>query len=217
MNIRIILADDHTILRNGIRSLLEKEEGIEVVGEAEDGREAVEMARKLQPDIVLMDISMPHLNGVEAARHITSTIPTCKVIALSMYSGKKFVMEMLRAGASGFLVKDCIQEEFITAIRTVAEKKVYLSPSIADIVATESIRQAVPSATAGSAILTPRERETIQLITEGWTSKQIAAKLRVSVKTVDTYRQNVMEKLGIHSIAELTKYAVREGLTSLDE
>ena len=217
MNIRIVLADDHTILRKGIRSLLEKEKGLEIVGEAEDGREAVELARKLQPDIVLMDISMPHLNGVEATREITSAVPTCKVIALSMYSGKKFVMEMLRSGASGFLVKDCIQEEFITAIRSVAEKKVYLSPSIANIVAAESIRPALPPTTADSAILTPRERETLQLIAEGSSNKQIAAKLHVSVKTVETYRQNVMEKLGIHSIAELTKYAIREGLTSLDE
>jgi DNA-binding NarL/FixJ family response regulator len=217
MNIRVLLADDHTILRKGIRNLLEKEKGLEVVGEAEDGRKAVEMVQKLQPDIVLMDISMPHLNGVGAAREIASTVPNCKVIALSMYSGKKFVMEMLRAGASGFLVKDCLQEELITAIHTVAEKKVYLSPSIADIVAAESIRQTGTPATADSAALTPRERETIQLIAEGSSSKQIAAKLRVSVKTVDTYRQNVMKKLGVHSVAELTKYAVREGLTSLDE
>ena len=217
MNIRIILADNHTILRKGIRSLLEKEQGLEVVGEAEDGRDAVEMAKKLQPDIVLMDISMPHMNGVEATRHITSTMPACKVIALSMYSGKKFVMEMLRVDASGFLVKDCVQQELVTAIRTVAKNKVYLSPSIADLVVAESIRQNVPSGTAGSADLTPRERETLQLIAEGSSSKKIAAKLRVSVKTVETYRQNVMEKLGIHSIAELTKYAVREGLTSLDE
>ena len=126
-------------------------------------------------------------------------------------------MEMLRAGASGFLVKHCVQKEFITAIHTVADKKVYLSPSIADIVAAESIRQAVPPTPVGSAVLTPREGETLQLIAEGYTSKQIAVKLRVSVKTVETYRQNVMEKLGLHSVAELTKYAIREGLTSLDE
>jgi DNA-binding NarL/FixJ family response regulator len=163
-----------------------------------------------------MDITMPDLNGIEATQKIVSHEPAPKVIALSMHSDKRFVTQMLRAGASGYLLKDCVLEELASAIRTVAAKKVYLSPAIADLV-TEGLIH--PEASTDSGVcspLTSREREVLQLLAEGHGTKEIAGMIKVSVKTVETHRQNIMSKLGLHTIAELTKYAIREGLTSLE-
>jgi DNA-binding NarL/FixJ family response regulator len=215
VKLRILLADDHKIVRDGLRNLLEKDPEIVVVGEAEDGREALQLARKLSPDVVVMDIAMPDLNGIEATRQILAEIPKIKIVALSMHSDKRYVSEMLKAGAAGYLLKDCAFEELSTAIRTIARGKIYLSPGIAGVVLADYIRTG--SAADGSAfsLLSDREREVLQLMAEGRTTKEVAAQLHVSVKTIETHRTHIMAKLDIHSIAALTKYAIREGLTSL--
>jgi two-component system response regulator NreC len=210
MSIRVLLADDHKIVRQGLRSLLEKQHGMEVIAEAEDGRTAVQLARKLSPDVVVMDIAMPDLNGIGATRQIIAEAPGVKVVALSMHSDKRFVTRMLRAGASGYLLKDCAFEELARAISAVVANQIYLSLGIAGVVVEDYVRH-VPE-TGPS--LTPRECEVLQLLAEGSSTKEIAARLHVSVKTVETHRRHIMEKLDIHTIAELTKYAIREGLTS---
>lgn len=214
MSLSVLLADDHKIVRDGLRTLLQKNSDIEVIAEAEDGRETVQLARKLTPAIVVMDIAMPDLNGIEATRQIMAEQPGIKVIALSMHSDKRFVMEMLKAGASAYLLKDCAFEELILAIRAVMENKTYLSPGIAGVVVEDLIhsRKEEPSVFS---VLTDREREVLQLLSEGQTTKEIASHLLVSIKTIETHRNRIMDKLGIHTIAELTKYAIREGLTSL--
>ena len=211
----VILADDHQIIREGLRRLLEQEKNLEVVAEAEDGRVAVELAKKLSPDLVVMDIGMPELNGVEATRQITADGGNTKVIALSMHSQAQFVGRMLEAGASGYLLKDCAAEELVKAIRVVLANRIYLSQAIAGVVVEDyiSCRRASVNHSTGTD-LTTREREVLQLIAEGNSTKEIAASLHVSVKTVETHRQHVMEKLDIHNIAGLTKYAIREGITS---
>ncbi len=213
--IKILLADDHQIMRDGLCALLKNEPDIEVVAEAENGREAVEMSRKLKPNVVVMDMSMPGLNGVEATRQILALDDNIKVLALSMHSDKRFVMGALSAGASSYVLKDCAFEELIRAIHTVVMNRTYLSPSIADIIV-ESYRCTQPPPNQPFPVLTAREREVLQLITEGTSIKKIASLLRVSTKTIETHRQHIMEKLNTHSVADLTKYAIREGLTSLD-
>ena len=216
MSIRILLADDHAIVRDGIRSLLEKQADFVVVGEVEDGRAAVLQAEKLQPDVVIMDIAMPDLNGIEATRQLLAGGARLKVIALSMHADKRFVGEMLRAGASGYLQKNCACKNLIHAIRTVMAGEVYLSPTITGIVV-EGFKQKSPANPLEiSSPLSPKEREVLQLLAEGASTKEIAGHLTVSAKTVDTHRQHIMEKLGLHSIAELTKYAIREGMTSIE-
>ena len=215
MSIRILLADDHQILRQGLRTLLEKQPDIEVVAEAEEGRKAVQLARELSPDVVIMDIAMPDLNGIEATRQIITEIPGVKVVALSMHSDRRFVARMLKAGASGYLLKDCAFEELVRAVRTVAVGRIYLSPGIVDVVIEDYLRRLQENDFPFS-LLTPREREVFQLLAEGKTKRQIASRLHVSVRTVDSHRQHIMSKLGIRSVAELTKYAIRAGLTSLE-
>jgi DNA-binding NarL/FixJ family response regulator len=217
MHIRVLLADDHKIMREGLRSLLANEEEIEVVSEAENGRQTLELVRQVKPDVVVMDIAMPDLNGIEATQRIVSHESAPKVIALSMHSDKRFVTQMLRAGASGYLLKDCALEELAFAIRTVATRGVYLSPAIAGVVTEEIVHPMTSTDSGVCSPLTSREREVLQLLAEGHGTKEIAAMIDVSVKTVETHRQNVMAKLDLHSIAELTKYAVREGLTSLED
>lgn len=212
--IKILLADDHRIMRDGLRALLENEPDIEVIAEADNGRDAVEMARDLNPTVVVMDLSMPGLNGVEATRQILNQNDSIKILALSMHADKRFVIGALSAGASGYVLKDCAFEELVRAIRTVMNRT-YLSPGIADIVV-ESCRSTPPASDQPLAVLTPREREVLQLVTEGTSVKNIASILHVSPKTVETHRQHIMKKLNTHSIADLTKYAIREGLTSLD-
>lgn len=217
MSIRILLADDHKITRQGLRSLLEKQQDMEVVAEAENGRIAVRLAAEMAPDVVIMDVTMPDLNGVEATRQIVETSPDIKVIALSMHSDATFVTEMLKSGAAGYLLKDCAFEELARAIRTVINDKTYLSPSISGVVVEDYIHRISKTEFSGFDVLTDREREVLQLIAEGSSTKQIAIKLHISIKTVETHRRQIMSKLGIHTIAELTKYAIRKGLTSLEK
>ena len=216
MSIRILLADDHKITRQGLRSLLDKEFDMEVVAEAEQGRTAVRLVRELSPQVVIMDVTMPDLNGVEAARQIVSEFPDVKIIALSMHSDSLFVTEMLKSGASGYLLKDCAFEELARAIRTVVAGKTYLSPSISGVVVDDYLHRLSKADLSGSEVLTDREREVLQLLAEGKSTKQIALKLHISVKTVETHRRQIMDKLDIHTVAELTKYAIRKGLTSLE-
>lgn len=216
MTVRIILADDHNIVREGLRSLIEKETDLEVVGEANDGRKAVHLAGELKPDLVIMDVSMPELNGIEATRQITRDMPDIKVLALSMHSDKRFVAGILKAGAAGYLLKDCAFEEMAGAIKAVAGGGTYLSPGVAGAVVQDYVRRLSDSDSSPSTVLTPREREVVQLLAEGKSTKQVAARLHVSVKTVETHRRQVMEKLDIHSVAALTKYAIREGMTILE-
>ena len=216
MSIRILLADDHSIVRAGLRSLLDKEPDIEVVAEAENGRSTVRLAEELCPDVVIMDISMEDLNGIEATRQITSHSRQIKILALSMHRDEQFVAGMFAAGASGYLLKDCAVDELTQAIRAVVAHETYLSPAISSIIVKGYVSRLSKSDLSPSAALTTKEREILQLLTEGRTSKQIASRLNLSVRTVENHRQQIMKKLDIHSIAELTKYAIRKGLTSLE-
>lgn len=217
MSMRVLLADDHAIIRQGLCSLLEKEPEVEVVGAADDGRKAVELVRELRSDIVIMDISMPNLNGIDATHRIVHEFGGVKVIALSIHSNRRFAADMLKAGASGYILKECLFDELLEAIRTVSKGGIYLSPRITGVVIDDYIKHLSGAGVeAGLSILTEREREVLQLLAEGKSTKQIALEVHVSVKTVESNRRNIMDKLGIHSVAELTKYAVREGLTSLE-
>ncbi len=215
MAIRILIADDHGIVRDGLRALLAEQSDMEVIGEAADGREAVRLVRELTPDLVLMDVSMPELNGIEAVHQIVRNNTRAKVIALSVHSDRRFVSCMLGAGASGYLVKDCAFEELVRAIRVVTAGQTYLSPAVTGMVVEDYLRQGVGDSTSMYEDLTDREREVLQLLAEGYSSKEASARLGVSTRTIDTYRHNLMRKLGVRSVAELTKYAIREGLTSL--
>jgi DNA-binding NarL/FixJ family response regulator len=216
MSTRVIVADDHGIMREGLCALIRGLKDMEVVGEAPDGRTAARLARDLSPDLVIMDISMPDLNGIDATRQILHDNPDVKIIALSMHADKRFIAEMFKAGASGYLLKDAAFEELQRAIETVLTNRTYLCSRIAGLVVKDYAEGKPQAKPAGSSELTPRERETLQLFAEGNTTKQIAVRLHVSVKTVETHRRNIMQKLHTDSIAELTKYAIREGLTSLE-
>lgn len=216
MSIRVLLADDHQMLRDALRSMLESEGRLQVVGEAGDGRKAVSMARTLAPDIVVMDITMPDLNGVDATHQIKAENPAVKVIALSRHSDRRYVLRMLEAGASGYVLKAAAYDELRRAIQVVSEGKSYLSPDITGIVVDAHVRPPRDADASVDAALGPREREIVQLLAEGYTSPEIGKRLHISARTVETHRRNIMKKLGLHSVAELTKYAVREGLTPLD-
>lgn len=215
MKIKVLLADDHKIFRDGLRTLIEKE-GMEVVGEAENGRKTLKMAEKLLPNMIIMDVSMPDMNGIEATRKIRVAMPDVKVIALSMHSDRRFVLGMLEAGASGYLLKDCAFGELASAINQVFKGNTYLSPKIADVVVKGYLNKSNDSSFNGGSVLTSREREILQLIAEGLTAKEIAAHVFLSIKTIETHRRNIMQKLNMRSTADLTKYAIREGLVSLD-
>lgn len=216
--IRILLADDHKIVREGIRSLLEKQQGIEVIGEAEDGRKILRLARKLDPDIIVMDITMPKLNGIEATRRLMREFPDTKVIALSMHGDRRFVEEIFQAGASGYLLKDSTFNELIEAISKVMEDRIYLSSEITGIVVKDLVdRLLTEEARSQLDVLTSREREILQLIAEGENTKAIASILNISIKTVETHRQHIIHKLDIDNVAGLTKFAIRHGLTSLKD
>lgn len=215
MKVKIILADDHAIIREGLRPLLEKEPGMTVVGEAEDGRQALNLVRELQPDVVVMDITMPGLNGIEATRQIRQDFPEVKIVALSVHCDEQYVARMIQAGASGYLPKNSAFKELATAIKTVIANKTYLSPKIVDSVV-QYMQKIKPAGDASESVLTAREREVLQLLAEGKTTKEISSHLNVSERTVDAHRQHIMTKLDLHSIAELTKYAITQGLTSLE-
>lgn len=218
---RIVIVDDHTMMREGIRSILEHNEhsgDFVVVAEAETGRDAVELCRKHTPDVVLMDVAMPGLNGMEATRKIHACDPQIAVIALSMHSDERYITGMLDAGAKGYLLKTCCGEELRSAIAAVMRKKIYVTSDLTHVLVErkhQGGRDAMPSGTPPADSLTPREREVVQLIAEGLTSKEIAAQLGAGLKTVETHRTNLMRKLDLHSIAQLTKYAIREGLTGM--
>ncbi len=213
----ILLVDDHQMVCEGLRVLLEQHPDMRVVAEADDGRDAVQLAKRHQPDIVVMDVGLPDLNGIDATRQILARTPQTKVIALSVHSDKRYIVEMFKAGASGYLLKNCASEELVRAIEAVMTGQSFISPGITHVVLDQALRRDAGSSnpTAYSAI-TPREREVLQLLAEGHTSKLIASELGMSVRTVETHRRDIMRKLDIHSVAELTKYAIREGLTTLD-
>jgi len=212
----VLLADDHNVMRQGLRHLLEGTDGIRVVGDVADGREAVRVAKENRPDVVVMDVSMPGLNGVEATRRIRAALPKTKVLALSIHTDGQFVTDMLKAGASGYLLKTCVVDELVLAIRAVNSGKVYLGPEIGPVLAETYIGKSAGTDTPGATSLTRRQREILQLVAEGLTTKQIALKLARSAKTVEMHRRHLMDKLNLHSVADLTKYAVRRGLTSLE-
>ena len=216
MTIRILIADDHKIVRDGLRSLLESRADCTVVGEASDGREAVELARKLDPDVVVIDVAMPELNGIDATSKLVNQAQNVKVVALSMHSDRNFVAGMLQAGASAYLRKESAFDEIARAIDAVMEGKVFLGDGIAGVVV-EDYRELIARSGLNESIpLTAREREVLQLIAEGYKTAEIANMLHLSVKTIETHRRQIMEKLDLRSVPELTKYAIRHGLTSID-
>ena len=216
MKNRILIVDDHKIVREGLRSLIEDDGNYEVVGEASNGREALKLARQLVPNLVIMDVAMNEMNGIDATRQLTKSIPDVRVLALSMHSDSRYVKQMLEAGAMGYLVKENAFEEMAAALRSVLTGRLYVSPQ-----ASGSILQDIAQGqgTEGEAVspLTLREKETLQLIAEGHSTAEIAERLFVSVKTVETHRKKIMDKLDLRSVAELTKYAIREGITSVDK
>lgn len=213
--IQVLLADDHTILRDGIRALLEEEPDMKVIAEAEDGRTAVELARKYQPDVILMDIAMPLLNGLEATRQINRESPETKVLVLTMYEDEEYIRQFLAAGALGYVLKYAAASELLGAIRAVHHGEAVLSPAVTRLVIEEYLRWAnvQPENTPNG--LTPREREVLQLIAEGYTNKQIAEILTISVKTVQAHRANLMHKLDLHDRAELIKYAIQKKIIEI--
>lgn len=210
----ILLVDDHEIMRRGLRALLERRSDLVVAGEAATGSAAIKLARQLQPDLIIMDVGLPEMNGIEATRKILAASPQARVLALSMHADRRYVTQMLEAGAKGYLLKDCAVEELDLAIRAVMKDQTYLSPGIANYFVGRSV------ATSGAQddyalALSPRERQVLQLIAEGHSTAAIAGQLHLSVKTIESHRKNIMDKLDLHSVAELTKYAIRAGLTNL--
>ncbi len=212
MEIKIVLADDHKILRDGLRNIIEKVTNFKVIGEADNGREALKICSELKPDIVIMDVAMPELNGIEATRQIVQENPECKVIALSMHSDKRFITGMFKAGAFGYMLKDSASNDLIKAIKTVSANQKYVCTKISGIILNELVNNSMEEETG----LSQREKEILQLIAEGKSSKEIGELLFLSSKTVDTHRKNIMDKLELRTLPELTKYAIRSGLTTLD-
>jgi DNA-binding NarL/FixJ family response regulator len=213
--IRIVLADDHAVMRSGLRALLQQQDGLQVVGEASDGREAVAQVESLHPDVVVMDLTMPNLNGVEASRQITSKFPDIAVVILSMHSDEGYVLRALKAGARGYLLKESAESDLISAIRAVQQGKAFFSPAVSKVLVQDYVRQLQDRDIEDSyELLTPRERELLQLIAEGKSNKDVANMLNLSVYTVETHRGNIMEKLGLHTVPELILYAVRKGVIS---
>ena len=217
MSISIVVADDQDIVRAGLKTLLSRQPGMRVVAEAFEGNEAVQLATELSPDVILLDVNMPVLNGIIAAYRIQAECPGCKVLAMSDYADRRCVSEMLKAGAAGYVLKSCAASELVQAVRTVATKdQVYLSPEIAGIVVDGYVQQMSENGDSSTFILSTRELEVLQLLAEGRSTKQIAMHLNLSVTTIETHRKRIMDKLEIRSVAELTKYAIREGVTTLD-
>jgi len=215
MGLRILIADDHKIIREGLCHLFEQQPDMEVIGEAENGRVAIQLIRKLNPDVVILDVCMPELNGVDAARQIKKEFPNIKLIALSMHTDRRFVEGMLAVGASAYVLKEGAFEELVHAIQCARRKRSYVSPKITNIIIKKYLSH-LDNCVSGRRTLTDREREVLQLISEGKKTKQIAGILYLSIKTIETHRRTIMDKLNVGSIAELTKYAIREGLTPLE-
>lgn len=218
MTIKILLADDHKILRDGLRMLIQKENDMEVIDqEADNGQQAIDIARQRCPDVVIMDIAMPDVNGIDATRQILASNPEILVIALSMHSDNQFATGMFSAGAKGYLLKDSAFEELVDGIRATVSGQTYLSPEIAETIVHGFVNRAPTSKSNIAYLLTPREREVLTLLANGYSAKEIADQINVSAKTVETHRRNLMEKLQIRNIADLTKLAIREGLTTLEQ
>ncbi len=216
MSIRVLLADDHKIVREGLGSLLEKEPDIDVIAMADDGRTAVQLTRELLPDVAVIDLAMPGMNGIEATRRICCENPGTKVLVLSMHSARRFMVEALSAGAKGYLLKDCASLEFVMAVRAVAGNETYLSPKSTGLIIKDYIRRFTDALPSTSSLLSTREREVLQLVAEGENTKEIAFTLGISIKTVETHRQQIMRKLNLHNVAGLIRYAIREGITHLE-
>ena len=218
MSIKVLLADDHKIMREGLKSLLDDASDIQVVGLAANGREAVQLTTELQPDVVVMDLNMPEMDGLEATRQLLAGDPVAKVLILSMVTDRNCVLECLKAGARGYLVKDCAAEELQTAISALAAGESFLCTKVAQVVISDYVqRDRVEADTTTAALLSKREQEILRMIADGRNTKEIAFAFDCSVKTVEVHRTNIMKKLDLHSIAELTKYALREGLTSIGD
>ncbi len=215
MKIRILLADDHTILREGIRSLIEDEPDLEVVGEAEDGISVVKLADSLKPDVILMDLAMPLLNGLEATRQIRKNNPNAKILILTMHENEEYIRQVLATGAMGYILKDAAARELLGAIRSVHKGEVVLSPAITRLIVTDYLRWGDLSTQDSSDGLTDRERQILQLIAEGYTNKQIADILSISIKTVQAHRLNLMKKLDLHDRGELIKYAIQKKIIDI--
>ena len=215
MGIKVIFVDDHEIFHECVKALFDQQDDMEILAVAADGRTAVKMANELSPDVVVMDISMPSLNGIDATRMIVGENPRVKVVALSMHSERKVILDILQAGAKGYVLKESAFSELVMAIRSVAAGKIYLSPSIASVVLDDYLALAERRRSNCGNALSSREREVLQLLAEGKSARLIAETLNLSVKTIETHRAQIMNKLDIHSLPELTKYAIREGLTSL--
>ncbi len=215
--IKLLVADDHKIFRQGIKKLLEEESDLQVVGEASDGREAVKKATELKPDVILMDIAMANLNGLEATRQIKKHLPSAKVIMVTMHKNEEYVLQSFQAGASGFILKEGAVEELVSAIRSINSDKSFLSPSISKTLIDAYMRKMETGKTETPFdLLTDREREVLQLIAEGYTNREVAKSLFISVKTVEAHRAHIMQKLNIHDIAKLVKYAIQKGLVDLN-
>jgi DNA-binding NarL/FixJ family response regulator len=214
--VKLVIADDHKLFRLGLKQLLAKQPGLTVVGEAATGIEAVGAARDFQPDILFMDISMPDLNGIEATRKIVDEVSGVRVVILSMHADRRYIQEALRAGARGYLLKDSAPEELLRSVQRVMAGQFYLSAQINEQVILDFIQRSEPDAASSFRVLSPREREVLQLLAEGNSTRTIGEKLNLSAKTIESHRTHVMEKLHLHTVAELTKYAVREGLTTLE-
>jgi two-component system, NarL family, response regulator NreC len=215
MQIRILLADDHTVMRSGLRLLLERQPNLTVVGEAADGRQAVELATSEKPDVVVMDIAMPHLNGVEAARQIVNRAPLTAVVILSMHSDESYVIRSLKAGARAYLLKDSAESDLISAIHAITEGKSFFSPLVRRILKEDYMRALTDMGAEDTyELLTTREREVLQLVAEGKSNKEVANLLNLSLYTVETHRTHILQKLNIHSVPELILYAVRKGIIS---
>lgn len=213
--VRILVADDHTIIRSGLRMLLERQPGFQVVGEAADGRQAVELARALRPDVAMLDIAMPNLNGIEAARQIAAELPKTSIVILSVHSDEAYVLKALKAGARGYLLKDSAESDILNAVRMVSAGKAFFSPAISKVLVEDYVRQLELRGMDDSYdLLTTREREILQLLAEGRANRDIAALLNLSVYTVETHRSNILQKLNLHSLPELILYAVRKGVIS---